>query len=42
MSDDTEKTDEHRLVAERRRKLDALREAGFSYPNQRRRNALAG
>jgi lysyl-tRNA synthetase class 2 len=43
MSDDTEKkVDEHRLVAERRRKLDALREAGFSYPNQRRRNALAG
>jgi len=42
MSDDTEKSDEHRLVAERRRKLDALREAGFAYPNQRRRNALAG
>jgi lysyl-tRNA synthetase class 2 len=34
--------DDHRLVAERRRKLDALREAGFAYPNQRRRTALAG
>jgi len=42
MSDDTEKSDEHRLVAERRRKLDALRESGFAYPNHRRRNALAG
>jgi lysyl-tRNA synthetase class 2 len=34
--------EEHRLVAERRRKLDALREAGFAYPNHRRRTALAG
>ncbi len=34
--------DEHRLVAERRRKLDALREDGFAYPNDRRRTALAG
>ena len=48
MSNDNEKTvdakapDEHRLIAERRRKLDALREAGFDYPNQRRRTALAG
>jgi lysyl-tRNA synthetase class 2 len=34
--------DEHRLIAERRRKLDTLREAGFGFPNDRRRNALAG
>ncbi|MBT8443795.1 MAG: lysine--tRNA ligase, partial [Gammaproteobacteria bacterium] len=34
--------EDHRLVAERRAKLDALREAGFAYPNDRRRNALAG
>ena len=33
--------EDHRLVAERRRKLDALREAGFAYPNHRRRTALA-
>ena len=46
MSDDneqsTEPEEDHRLVAERRRKLDALREAGFGYPNDRRRTALAG
>ncbi len=33
---------EHRLVAERRRKLDDLRSDGFAYPNTYRRNALAG
>ncbi len=32
---------EHRLIAERRRKLDELRAAGFNYPNDRRRTALA-
>ena len=38
MSDDSE----HRLIAERRRKLDALRQAGYRFPNDRRRTALAG
>ncbi len=33
--------EDHRLVAERRRKLDTLRAAGFAYPNHRRRTALA-
>ena len=33
---------EHPLNAERRRKLDALREAGQAYPNDFRRNAQAG
>ena len=37
-----EKTqDEGKLIAERRRKLDALREEGNAYPNDVRRNALA-
>jgi len=40
----TEKSNdgEHRLIAERRRKLDELRAAGFAYPNGYRRNVLAG
>ena len=38
MTDDAE----HRLIAERRRKLDALRQAGYRFPNDRRRTALAG
>ena len=33
--------DENRLIAERRRKLDNLREAGNAFPNDFRRNALA-
>ncbi len=33
---------ENKLVAERRRKLGELREAGFEFPNQHRRTALAG
>ncbi len=33
---------EHRLIAERRKKLHELREAGFAFPNGRRRTALAG
>jgi len=33
--------DENELIAERRRKLDALRVAGIAYPNDFRRNALA-
>ena len=33
--------DENKLIAERRKKLDALRERGNPYPNDFRRNALA-
>jgi lysyl-tRNA synthetase, class II len=33
---------EHALIAERRRKLEALRESGRAYPNDFRRNAQAG
>ena len=33
--------DENRLIAERRRKLDGLRETGNAFPNDFRRNALA-
>lgn len=40
MSDD-KKNDENRLIAERRRKLDALRESGNAFPNDFHRNALA-
>ena len=40
MSDDEQK-DENRLIAERRGKLDTLREAGNAYPNDFRRNAIA-
>jgi lysyl-tRNA synthetase class 2 len=36
-----DKKDENALIAERRRKLDALREDGNPYPNDFRRNALA-
>ncbi len=38
---DQEKQDENALIAERRRKLDALREGGNAFPNDFRRNALA-
>ena len=38
----TEEKDENKLIAERRSKLDALREGGNAYPNDFRRNALAG
>lgn len=41
MNDQKETPDENTLIAERRRKLDALREAGNAYPNAFRRNALA-
>ncbi len=40
MNDDS-KQDESKLIAERRRKLDAMREAGDAYPNDFRRNAIA-
>ncbi len=38
----TEQKDENKLIAERRSKLDLLREGGNAYPNDFRRNALAG
>ncbi|MGI9202981.1 MAG: lysine--tRNA ligase [Woeseiaceae bacterium] len=38
---DQEKQDENALIAERRRKLDVLREGGNAFPNDFRRNALA-
>jgi len=34
--------EEHRLIAERRQKLAAMKADGFAYPNDRRRTALAG
>ncbi|MEM9404329.1 MAG: lysine--tRNA ligase [Pseudomonadota bacterium] len=40
MNDKTQH-DENKLIAERRRKLTALRDAGNAYPNDFRRNALA-
>ncbi|MGI9272895.1 MAG: lysine--tRNA ligase [Woeseiaceae bacterium] len=40
MTDD-KTADEGKLIAERRRKLDALREDGIAYPNDFRRNAIA-
>ena len=40
MTDET-KQDESKLIAERRSKLSALREAGNAYPNDFRRNATA-
>ncbi len=41
MADDNRK-DENKLIAERRGKLNALREQGNAYPNDFRRNAIAG
>ena len=38
---DSNGQDENKLIAERRRKLDALREGGNPYPNNFHRNALA-
>ena len=40
MTDSTTQDDD-KLIAERRRKLDALRDAGNAYPNDFRRNATA-
>ena len=44
MSDEknTQAEDEHRLIAERRSKLAALRELGNPFPNDFRRNVVAG
>ena len=41
MSDDKNRAEEHKLIAERRGKLDALREQGNPFPNDFRRNATA-
>ena len=41
MSVGKDKHAEHDLIAERRRKLTALRESGNPYPNDFRRNALS-
>ncbi len=38
----TDNQDEHRLIAERRAKLAALRERGIAFPNDFRRNVMAG
>ena len=40
MTDKNQK-DENKLIAERRSKLDALREGGNAFPNDFHRNALA-
>ncbi len=37
-----QEVDENRLIAERRQKLDALREEGNAFPNDFRRNVMAG
>ena len=34
--------DENKLIAERRQKLTALREEGIAFPNDFRRNVMAG
>jgi lysyl-tRNA synthetase class 2 len=41
MTDPTHPTDENKLIAERRAKLDALRASGPAFPNDFRRDALA-
>jgi lysyl-tRNA synthetase class 2 len=41
VTDDKTKQDENKLIAERRAKLDVLREQGNAFPNDFRRNAIA-
>jgi lysyl-tRNA synthetase class 2 len=41
MTDETNRPDENKLIAERRAKLGALREQGNAFPNDFRRNAIA-
>lgn len=41
MSDNTQQQDENRLIAERREKLNALREQGNAFPNNFRRDSYA-
>jgi lysyl-tRNA synthetase class 2 len=42
VTDQNNKPDENKLIAERRGKLDALRQQGNPFPNDFRRNAIAG
>ncbi len=42
VSDDSQQRDENKLIAERRAKLGAVRAQGSTYPNDFRRDALAG
>ena len=42
MNDKEKEQDEHRLIAQRREKLKKLREQGIAFPNNFRRNVLAG
>jgi lysyl-tRNA synthetase class 2 len=42
VTDEKNRPDENKLIAERRAKLDALREQGNAFPNDFRRNAIAG
>ncbi len=42
MSDNQNNQDEHKLIAERRAKLAILREQGMAFPNDFRRNVMAG
>ena len=42
MNDEQAPIDDNKLVAERRAKLDALRESGPAFPNDFRRTARAG
>lgn len=42
MSDNEQKQDENKLIAERRAKLQALRERGNPFPNDFRRNVMTG
>jgi len=42
VTEDENKPDENKLIAERRGKLDALRKQGNAFPNDFRRNATAG
>ncbi len=42
MSDNEQKLDENKLIAERRAKLQALRDKGVAFPNDFRRNVMAG
>src|SRR5690625_7025168 len=42
MTDKQQQLDENKLIAQRREKLSALRDSGNPFPNDFRRNALAG
>ena len=42
MTDDTTRLDENKLIAQRREKLARLREQGVAFPNDFRRNVVAG